>query len=41
VAGAPSFDGDQVRTAQLLAAFSLVTDLARRFPLRTCGDARG
>lgn len=31
--GAPSSDGDQVRTAELLAALSLVTDLARRFPL--------
>ena len=33
VTGAPSSDGDQVRTAELLAALSLVTDLARRFPL--------
>ena len=33
VSGAASSDGDQVRTAELLAALSLVTDLARRFPL--------
>src|SRR5688572_10282283 len=33
VSGASSSDGDQVRTAELLAALSLVTDLARRFPL--------
>src|SRR5688572_28391305 len=33
VPGAASSDVDQVRTAEVLAALSLVTDLARRFPL--------
>jgi len=33
VSGAPSSDSDQVRAAEVLGALSLVTDLARRFPL--------